>query len=209
MLPKKCNLPNLTMLDNLFDQLSLRIVFSNEDATLGKVAIYRKIYIRLMDKALKEYCFSREALIAQVEEQKRTPEEMIETGRIIYMFSFSDHMENCIHTIRRMLRIIERVKSTVDNPGIPRTMRKLIDSFSTQVVHVRDTIEHIDEKIQKDEIGDNEPVMLKLGGDSDQIEIGNYVLKLHTLVSLIKNLHNFAKEMFFWTDSALDKKGNS
>ena len=165
-----------------------------------KVAVYRRILIRLMDKTLVEYELSREALDAQVREKERPPEEMAKTGRYIYLFSFSDHMENCIHTLRRMLRFAQRIKADVASPAIPRIFRKRIEAFSADVVEIRNTIEHMDDEIQDDTFENGKPILLSLAGDSDRIVIGSNSLSFETLVSLIRSLHDFCTFLIHWTD---------
>ena len=40
--------------------------------------------------------------VLSIEERKRPAEEMAKTGRYIYMFGFTDHLENCINAVRRL-----------------------------------------------------------------------------------------------------------
>jgi hypothetical protein len=201
MLPSQCKLADLSGYDKLQGQLMLRTVFLGADKDLDrKIAVYRRILIRLMDKALVEYKLSRDALNAQVREKERAPEEMARTGRYIYLFSFSDHMENCIHTLRRMLRFTQRIMSDIDAPAIPRLLRRRIEAFGTDVVGIRNTIEHMDNKIQDDAFENGKPILLSLAGNSDRIEIGSNSLSFETLGSLIRSLHEFCTFLIHWTD---------
>lgn len=176
-----------TMLLNLF--------LSADDNTDRKVALYRRILTRMLDKALDEYKESRECILSQIAEMKRPAEEMERTGRHIYMFKFVDHMENCLCTIRRILRFLEKLKSDVKAPGIPRIKRKQIESLSVSLVDVRNVIEHIDEKIQKDGIKENEPVMLKLTADQEGVCIGSKAISFLAISSIIKKVHELTTEM--------------
>jgi hypothetical protein len=122
-------MPDLSKLERLQGALTLRVVFTQADAKIGrKAALFRRVFIRLMDKSVAEYLESRTVLNSQVQESKRPPKEMQETGRIIYMFSFSDHMENSITSVRRLLRLLERINCDKDAPTIPRDKKRLLFS---------------------------------------------------------------------------------
>ena len=144
MIPKECKMPDLSKLEQLQGVLTLRVVFTQADAKIGrKTALFRRVFIRLMDKSIAEYLEARTALNSQVQESKRPPKEMQETGRIIYMFSFSDHMENCINSVRRLLRLLERINSDKYAPIIPRDKKSLISSQGKSLIRFRDTFEHM------------------------------------------------------------------
>ena len=202
MIPKECKMPDLSKLERLQGALTLRVVFTQADAKIGrKAALFRRVFIRLMDKSVAEYLESRTVLNSQVQESKRPPKEMQETGRIIYMFSFSDHMENCINSVRRLLWLLERINCDKDAPTIPRDKKRLLSSQDRKLIDLRDTFEHMDERIQKDEIGANEAIMVKLGGSDDRIEIGPHQITFLELAGIISKLHELASYLVFTSDT--------
>jgi hypothetical protein len=202
MIPKECKMPDLSKLERLQGALTLRVVFTQADAKIGrKAALFRRVFIRLMDKSVAEYLESRTVLNSQVQESKRPPKEMQETGRIIYMFSFSDHMENCINSVRRLLWLLERINRDKDAPTIPRDKKRLLSSQDRKLIDLRDTFEHMDERIQKDEIGANEAIMVKLGGSDDRIEIGPHQITFLELAGIISKLHELASYLVFTSDT--------
>ena len=202
MIPYECKMPDLSKLERLQEALTLRVVFTQADAKIGrKAALYRRIFIRLTDKAIVEYSEARSALDYQVQESKRPVKEMQETGRIIYMFSFSDHMENCINSVRRLLRLLERINGDKDAPTIPRDKRRLLSSQGKKLIDLRDTFEHMDERIQRDEIGTNEAIMVKLCGSADRIEIGPHQITFLELAGIISKLHELASYLVFTSDT--------
>ena len=202
MIPKECKMPDLSKLERLQGALTLRVVFTQADAKIGrKAALFRRVFIRLMDKSVAEYLESRTVLNSQVQESKRPPKEMQETGRIIYMFSFSDHVENCINSVRRLLWLLERIDCDKDAPTIPRDKKRLLSSQDRKLIDLRDTFEHMDERIQKDEIGANEAIMVKLGGSDDRIEIGPHQITFLELAGIISKLHELASYLVFTSDT--------
>jgi len=205
MIPKECKMPDLSELERLQGALTLRVVFTQADAKFGRKAVlFRRVFIKLMDKSIIEYQEARKALNLQVEESKRPPKEMQETGRIIYMFSFSDHMENCINSVRRLLRLLERINGEKDAPIIPRDKKRFLSSQGKRLIDLRDAFEHMDERIQRDEIGNDEAIMVKLGGSDDRIEIGAYQITFLELAGIISNLHELASYLVFISDRDKD-----
>jgi hypothetical protein len=142
-----------------------------------------------------EYKKARELIVAQIAEGQRSTEQMTQNGRYIYMFKFVDHMENCISTVRRILRFLDILKANQDGLAFPRTVRKHIESMTTPIVDVRNIIEHMDEQIQKDAIQDNDPVMIEITGSQDGIMIGGQSLEFSTLSTLIRQLHLLGQGM--------------
>jgi hypothetical protein len=141
--------------------------------------------VRLLNKAMDEYREAREMIVAQIAEGQRKTDEMVQDGRYIYMFKFIDHMENCISTVRRILRFLDILKSNQDGLGFTRTVRRHIESLTAPIIGVRNIIEHMDKEIQNDSIQENEPIMLKITNTQDGIMIAEQSLKFSTLSTLI------------------------
>jgi hypothetical protein len=88
---------DLSSVQKLMPDALLAIVFCQSDANFdSKTSMFRKLFIRLVDKALDEYMEARNCLSAQIEEASRSADKIAQTGRYIYMFKFTDNMENCI-----------------------------------------------------------------------------------------------------------------
>jgi hypothetical protein len=162
-----------------------------------------------MDKAVSEYDKARDAIIAQIEEGKRPAKEMAETGRMVYMFSFVDHLENCINAVRRLLRFLDRIKSTKDGPPIPRLARRAIERKAKHLRVFRNTIEHMDQAILNGEIGEQEPVMLKLAYDGDSVQIGRNELRLADLATMVKRLYEVAVLLTSYAVNESESRGQS
>ena len=199
MIPTELRMEDLSGLEKLQPTLMLNLVFAQGDKDISRrTALNRRVYIRLLDKTVDEYKEARELIVAQIAEGQRSAEEMTQNGRHIYMFKFVDHMENCISTIRRILRFLDVLKGNQDGLAFPRIVRKHIESLTTPIIDVRNTVEHMDERIQNDVIQENEPVMLKITDSQNGIMIGGQLLKFSTLSILIKQLHALGQSMAAW-----------
>jgi hypothetical protein len=199
MIPTEVKMEDLSRLEKLQPTLILHLVFADGDNNVSrKIALHRRVYIRLVDKAVDEYEEARSLILAQIEEGQRSTEEMARDGRYIYMSKFVDHMENCISTVRRILRFLDILKGNQEGLLFSRTIRKQIESLTTPIVEVRNVVEHMDKKIQNDGVQENEPVMLKVTDAQDGVVIGGQSLKFSTLSTLIKQLHGLGQNMAAW-----------
>lgn len=124
----------------------------------NKTIINRKVLsvlARLIDKAITEYNFAKEAIETEEIENKLTYEEIIARNQwqFLYTCVIINHLENCITTLARIYKIANRYLSH-------EKKKELID--------IRDSIEHIDQRIWNT---DNEPPTLNISEDSLAIEI--------------------------------------
>ena len=196
MIPTELRMDDLSGLGKLQPTLLLNVCFAQGDREVNRrTALNRLVFVRLVDKAVDEYEESRHMIVAQIAEGQRSVDEMARSGRFIYMLKFVDHMENCISTVRRILRFLNVLKSDQDGLPFPRPIRKDIEALTKPIVKVRNTVEHMDERIRRDEIGEDEPVMLKVMASQDGVMIGGQTLPFSTLSSLIRKLHSLAESM--------------
>jgi len=202
MIPTELKMEDLSGLEKLQPTLILNLVFAQGDRDISsRTSLNRRLFIRLLDKAIDEYNEARELIVAQIAEGQRSTEGMTKDGRHIYMFKFIDHIENCISSVRRILRFLDILKGNQDGLVFSRTARKHIESLTSSIVDVRDTIEHMDKKIQNDIIQANEPVMLKISDTQDGIMIAAHSLKFSVLSTLIKKLHELGQSIAGWRKS--------
>jgi hypothetical protein len=173
-------MPDLSALSSLKKNL-LAILIGMGDAGLSrKLGLHRRNFIRLIDKAIYEYVMARADVLAEMEETEPLS---------FYGFAFIDHMENCINATRRLLAMVEIFKSE-RTPILPRETRLLLRSLSQEIIDVRDVIEHMDERVQQDRIGDKESVMLAISTDRDTVTIGGDALDLVRLSETLRRLHH-------------------
>jgi len=183
-------LPTLALINSFFEDPS------------PEFGQYRKAVVRWIDKAISEYSQAREAILAQIEEQNRTPEEMARTGRQIYMFDFSYAIEHCLMLTRRLLRALERMNS-LPEVQIDRTVRKYLQSQSQNLVDARNFAEHIVEMISGGKLPEKGSLFARLSQDHKGVEVGGDVVPFSQLASTLRKFYSIAQHLVD-TESGLE-----
>jgi hypothetical protein len=191
-IPSECKMPDLSGLKSLVGTLFIKLLMGERDLS-QKTRLYRRNFVRLLDKALTEYHEARQYILAQIAEAKRPAGEMIKHGRNIYMLEFTNHIETCINAVSRLYKLLERIKSEKDSPAVPRELRRLVETKSKSIDYIRNAVEHMDELIQKDEIVPGKPIMLALSKNDDGVVVSNYEIKFEELAMVLKKMHEIAQ----------------
>jgi len=184
--PGLCDMPDLS---DLIDagQLMAGIVlhtFTGPRGATEREASYRKNLARLVDKAVREYQEAREAC-----------EQLVFSRGVRDAVIFCDHMENCINAVHRAIRLLDRIKQA-NNIGrnLNRTLKRKIAAGSRFIENIRDTFEHIDERIQRDQIPAGELIMIGLAGaTNDRIRVAGEELRLDDLAQTIRTLRELGR----------------
>jgi hypothetical protein len=207
MIPTECRLDDLRELaaEHLKGRAILHL-FIGDSGLNRKEVIYRRNFARLIDKAIYEYQMARQALLAELAERDRPAEEMARQGRQLFILGFVDHFENCLNAINRALKLFECLSGEAIASGIPRLLRRSLDAFSRSVKDVRDTFEHVDERIQQGLIADGQPIMLSIGGDGDRAVIGADEVTFADVARTLRKLHEIGRLLF---DSGHDRPASA
>lgn len=190
-LPTECKMPDLSGLDPLMNRLVIQALVG-EPGLSQKTGLYRRNFIRLVDRALREYHEARGLILAQIAEMNRSLAEMSSEGRSIYLLMFPDHIESCINAVRRLYRLLGRIKSEKESPGLPRELRRRIGRLEETIVIIRDAIEHMDELIRNGEIAVGKPVMATGSENWDAVMVSNYELRFEELAMVLRAMHEIA-----------------
>ncbi len=190
--PPENKMPDLTQLEMLSNRLVVQLMIGEPGIT-KKISLYRRNFIRLIEKALLEYEQARQVILDQIKEANRPAKEIEKTGRHIVLFGFTNHIEDCINAIRRAYKLLERIKTEKVSPSLPREIRRLLESKSEDITKLRDLVEHIDEIILKDELAPNKPIMLAITKNSDGVTISHYEIKFTELAIILKNMHELGE----------------
>ena len=194
MIPNECKMPDISDLTYPLKLALLIQIMAGDKGLSQKSSLYRREFVRLVDKAMFEYQESRSTIIAQIEEMQRSTEE-IETGRVLYILGFTDHFENCINATARLLKLLDGIKSESESPFISRQIRKLIRAYSKSFPGIRDVIEHMDERIRGDKLVGGLPVMLAIGDEGDEAMVANHRIKFNDLATALRKLHMVADQL--------------
>ena len=190
-LPSECKMPDLSGLDPLTNRLLVQLLVG-ERGLSQKTSLYRKNFIRLVDKALREYHETREVILAQIAEMNRSAKEMSRDGRSIYLLTFPDHIETCINAVRRLYKLFWRIKAEKESPEFPRELRRQVRTIEKTIVKIRVAIEHMDELIVKGEIVAGKPIMAAGSENWDAVVVSNYELKFEELATVLRAMHEIA-----------------
>ncbi len=191
MIPRICAMPDLSELDNQLTRFLILPILVGEPALSSRERLYRRNFVRLVDNAIWEYQEARSALIRQIEEGGA---KVIPTGAASF-FRFVRHLENCIITTRRLLRLAERINSERGTLRLPGVARRSLGAYSRNIPAIRDAIEHIDERIREDEVAAR-PVMLGISDEGDRVTIAGHQLRFNDLATTLRKLHELARHLF-------------
>lgn len=195
MIPTECNMPALyPELERLHPQMLLTAAFIGNGSLSQNAALMRKHLVRLVDKAIYEYSHAREAILDQLRESKRSYKEML-GGRVIYMFGFTDHMENCLNAMRRILDLLQHLRADTTAPSQDRLQRRLVESLSSSLVDIRNTFEHVGSAINNNEFGEGTMVVLGYGDDQNSVCIGAHSLSFSSITTILRAVHAEAKRL--------------
>ena len=83
---KNCRMPDLSALQagGARGTFLIQRLLGADVGFPAPMASYRRNFVRLTDKAVRDYMDSRGAVAAQIKEAKRPPEQIARQGRFIY-----------------------------------------------------------------------------------------------------------------------------
>jgi hypothetical protein len=177
----ECKMPDLSGLNYLIGRLLVQVMIG-EPGLSRNAGLYRRNFIRLVDKALGEYHEARESILNQIADTNR-----------IYMPEFTDHIETCINAVARLYKLLDRIKSEPESLTFPREIRRLVETQTQPIKDMRNAVEHMDERIQKGEIAPGQPIMLALNGNNDGVVISDCEIKFQELAMVLKRMHEIAQ----------------
>lgn len=148
--------------------------------------------VRLADKAVVEYSYTREDYIAEIEARKR--------GDGTFNFiGIMNNLENCIITTKRVLNIFERIikfPALVPFPLEESTKLYIKNHINKKYVkNLRDIIEHADEIIAKEELEKNTILAFMVNESGDGVLLGEYQLKFTELANLLIAIHESVRKI--------------
>jgi hypothetical protein len=189
--------PDLSGLDYPLKRYLILLVLTGYRGLPRKQRLYIQNFVRLVDKAIREYQSARSTIIAQLDEAKRPPEEMAQDGRFLHILDFTDYFENCINAVSRLLKQLDRIKSESEGWRIPRLVRRSIEAHSGTIVEIRNVAEHMAETIQEDSLREGQPVMFTFGGKGDTAVLAAYEIRFEDLALIIRKLHDIALNLLY------------
>ena len=178
----ECKMPNLSGVDfPLINRLIVRLLVP-ESGISRKAKLYRTSFVRLQDKAIREYRQAREAFLADIADH----------GRQMHFIEFTDHLENCINATSRLFRLLERIKSERESPSFPKELRRFVETKSPSVEGVRNAVEHMDKEIRFDRVTPGKPIALTVNKNGDSVLASNCELSFQDLAKVLEKFNEIA-----------------
>ena len=182
--PAICGLPDLapithtTMLNYILNS-TLRGAGAHDQ----KTSAYLRGFILVTDKAIFEYQAARAAL-----------QEFIKTrNRMSLYIRTCAHLETCIHSIRRALRFVDRLRKTIGHV-LERADWKAIQSHVDLRRETRDVFEHMDDEIAAGRsTADGYLIALALSREGDAVSVGHFTISFSRIAMLLKRMHALAE----------------
>lgn len=191
MFPTKCLMPDIHKeCPKLLPMLMAHYLVNAEENK--ELALLRRLLVFWVDKAIRKYSEAREALLAQIEEDKRPTEEKIKTGQFIYIFGFGDDIEDCLIVTRRLLRLLDRLKN-MPEAKVNRELRRFIETQSKVFIEIRNFIEHAVESLSS--LPPNSSLVARLLPDENGMQIGSTEVLFADLATTLRNFHKIGRNI--------------
>jgi hypothetical protein len=143
VLPSECNMPDVSdLLASPAQKPFLTHQLMGAEADFPeKMLAYRRNFVRLADKAARDYADVRKCVLSLIQKQKSGTLEIME-GRLLVSFT-TDRLEDCIITVRRLFKYFERIKSDPTQFPLDRLFKRRVATLENSIVDVRDLIIHL------------------------------------------------------------------
>jgi hypothetical protein len=142
-----------------------------------------KLYVRLVDKALRRYEGGRDHL----EQAFNRPSDSTAIDHVVRALS---DLEDCFHAVHRALRLLARLKTA---PEAPVTSKDLLPFDDRAIRKIRNASEHVDDALATGEIGTNEDIMHRVWADG--VSFTGESISYVTLAMWLRRLHEIARAL--------------
>lgn len=169
-------------------------LFVDQGPLSDEMRAFRALIIRLTDKAIREYSLAKIELQNQINESKRPLDELMK-GRIIYMFGFVDHLENCINAAHRIQMLSREIHRDPTAPHLDNRLRGRIGHLAGELKEIRHSLEHPEERIRDGRLGNDGPLAISLSDDAQGIALGPHILSFDALAEILRAAHELAEKL--------------
>lgn len=192
MIPSECNLPDLSgLLTKHLDQsFFVHQLVGSESRFPEKMLIYRRNFVRLADKALRDYLDARGAVLAIVEKRKSHTLD-IANGRLLSNL-IANNLEDCLVTTHRLFTYFERIRTDIKSFPVDQLFRQRIEAMEVSIRNMRDLVVHMEMDIKSAAIRLGDFIAPTLNEKADTISLGKRTLRADVLARAITLFHEFA-----------------
>lgn len=183
---RECKAPDLTDLSiPVMRDYLVNLVFDHAGIEDQTASSFLHNFLMVTDKALSEYNAARELLIQYVASANKT----------ILLIEALGRFETCINSIRRGLQYVDRMAGHPQSIDINRTLRRFLKSYGSNIISVRNSIEHIDKDILSGETPRGIPRALIITRDGQGLEIASHRLSFTEVSAILRKLHSLATDL--------------
>jgi len=189
--PKQCLMPDLSSLDHpVMGNYTLNVVFGHARITDRVAKMHVVSFIRMIDKALREYEEARVCLERYVQRKES----------LLAVVRTTDHLETCINAIVRAFKHLDRIRRDKASPQVPRQFWGALRSQEAKIRDIRGCVEHMDEDIST--VAEGQAIALTVTAQGDAAEVGGCRLSFSSLARTIKQLHAWASKLAQYSEEA-------
>ena len=140
-------------------------------------------FVTLVDKAKYEYMMARDAVDAEIKENKLTYDEIITRGegQFMYFTTITNHLENCIIALGTLFKLLEKLDSSI---------HQKFDSKN--ITDIRNSVVHIETRIVE---GVNGGIVLTMNEEGTLISLLGHQLTVSELARIIEGLNTYIRNL--------------
>lgn len=158
-----------------------------------QMASYRRNFVRLADKALRDYLRVYELIEEELAENKKDMAKAEKEGQFLYAPLIFDAIEDCFITLGRLFRYFERIRADKSALPLEKIFKKQMLSLESSIREMRNFVEHLDEDIASGKVRSGVLTAPMLNEDTTLISLAGAQLPTSALATAVKHFHEFAQ----------------
>lgn len=163
----------------------LNIIFGGAGTKDPKAGIFLRSYVRLVDKSLEDYELSRACFTEFVNRN--------DNNLLSPLFRAIGHMENCLNSLVRVSRYVEKMAAHPEMSKELTELRVLGDGNFDRIRKVRNSVEHMDERVRDGKVEPGE--LSTLWMDEEYITLEGRKITYQELGEWLSELHELATRL--------------
>ena len=160
-------------------------VFQGAGAKDDSARVFQITLVRLVDKSLEDYELSRVAFSEYVSRSSNNVWSPL--------FRAVGHMENCFSSLERALRLARRLADHEETASAFSNCSVLAPAVRKRISKIRNAMEHIDDRVARQQINQGDLTMLFLGEDA--VELQHERIEYLELAAWLRELHDLSTKM--------------
>jgi hypothetical protein len=170
--------------------MALKRFFQSAGAKDHKTYTLQLNAVRLADTALSEYGSGREAILEYHAKRRGIG--------ITFILRASGHFEACVWALERFVKHTKTLRGAPFAPAdlrrlVPRNLRFLQSSAEKQIVGLRHTLAHLEQKAFQGKLPQGSTILLLAVGDG--LCVGDHLVTWQDLAAWLQDVHKCASDL--------------